>query len=188
MVGLAFSIAASCNFPIILLSMYWSKLTTRGAMIGGWLGLLTAVILMILGRPSGCRSSVTKALSSRTSTRRCSPLPWRLSVSGSSRLPTTRRRVTWSVRNSAPSLSAHKPASALSRAARTKPFSPVALAGELKTSPTPPAAQSAPSLRPRASSPGLQRPLPAAPAHTNAPCLPHEMPRQTLLLSPSLHG
>ncbi|WP_017347315.1 cation acetate symporter [Pantoea sp. A4] len=49
MVGLAFSIAASCNFPIILLSMYWSKLTTRGAMVGGWLGLLTAVILMILG-------------------------------------------------------------------------------------------------------------------------------------------
>ncbi|HAB25560.1 MULTISPECIES: cation acetate symporter [Pantoea] len=49
MVGLAFSIAASCNFPIILLSMYWSKLTTRGAMIGGWLGLITAVVLMILG-------------------------------------------------------------------------------------------------------------------------------------------
>ncbi|XPE24777.1 sodium:solute symporter family transporter [Shigella sonnei] len=37
------------NFPIILLSMYWSKLTTRGAMVGGWLGLLTAVVLMILG-------------------------------------------------------------------------------------------------------------------------------------------
>ncbi|BAN99156.1 cation/acetate symporter ActP [Plautia stali symbiont] len=49
MVGLAFSIAASCNFPIILLSMYWSKLTTHGAMVGGWLGLLTAVVLMILG-------------------------------------------------------------------------------------------------------------------------------------------
>ncbi|MFZ4834057.1 cation/acetate symporter ActP [Rouxiella sp. Mn2063] len=49
MVGLAFSIAASCNFPIILLSMYWAKLTTRGAMIGGWLGLITAVVLMILG-------------------------------------------------------------------------------------------------------------------------------------------
>ena len=53
MVGLAFSIAASCNFPIIILSMYWSRLTTRGAMIGGWLGLLTAVILMILG-PTIC--------------------------------------------------------------------------------------------------------------------------------------
>ncbi|MBO3274399.1 cation acetate symporter [Pseudomonas schmalbachii] len=49
MVGLAFSIAASCNFPVLLLSMYWKKLTTRGAMIGGWLGLITAVGLMILG-------------------------------------------------------------------------------------------------------------------------------------------
>jgi cation/acetate symporter len=29
--------------------MYWKKLTTRGAMIGGWLGLITAVALMILG-------------------------------------------------------------------------------------------------------------------------------------------
>ena len=49
MVGLAFSIAASSNFPIILLSMYWSKLTTRGAKVGGWAGLITAVVLMILG-------------------------------------------------------------------------------------------------------------------------------------------
>lgn len=49
MVGLAFSVAASCNFPIIIISMYWSKLTTRGAMVGGWAGLLTAIILMILG-------------------------------------------------------------------------------------------------------------------------------------------
>ncbi|MFK3818798.1 cation acetate symporter [Pseudomonas sp. NPDC089407] len=49
MVGLAFSIAASCNFPVLLLSMYWKKLTTRGAMIGGWLGLVSAVTLMILG-------------------------------------------------------------------------------------------------------------------------------------------
>ncbi|MBA1197907.1 cation acetate symporter [Pseudomonas plecoglossicida] len=49
MVGLAFSIAASCNFPVLLLSMYWKKLTTRGAMIGGWLGLISAVGLMILG-------------------------------------------------------------------------------------------------------------------------------------------
>lgn len=49
MVGLAFSIAASCNFPIIILSMYWKRLTTRGAMVGGWLGLLSAVGMMILG-------------------------------------------------------------------------------------------------------------------------------------------
>ncbi len=49
MVGLAFSIAASCNFPVLFLSMYWKNLTTRGALIGGSLGLITAVTLMILG-------------------------------------------------------------------------------------------------------------------------------------------
>ncbi|KUR49755.1 Cation/acetate symporter ActP [Pseudomonas syringae pv. tomato] len=49
MVGLAFSVAASCNFPILLLSMYWKNLTTRGAMIGGWMGLISAVVLMVLG-------------------------------------------------------------------------------------------------------------------------------------------
>ena len=48
-VGLAFAIAASANFPILFLSMYWKKLTTRGAVIGGSLGLATAVILVILG-------------------------------------------------------------------------------------------------------------------------------------------
>jgi len=49
MVGLAFAIAASANFPILFLSIYWSKLTTRGAVIGGSLGLATAVALVILG-------------------------------------------------------------------------------------------------------------------------------------------
>ena len=49
MVGLAFGIAASANFPILFLSIYWSKLTTRGAFIGGFMGLITAVSLVILG-------------------------------------------------------------------------------------------------------------------------------------------
>ena len=48
MVGLAFAVAASCNFPILLLSMYWKRLTTRGALIGGFMGLATAVILVVL--------------------------------------------------------------------------------------------------------------------------------------------
>jgi cation/acetate symporter len=48
MVGLAFAVAASCNFPVLLLSMFWSKLTTRGALIGGFLGLISAVALVIL--------------------------------------------------------------------------------------------------------------------------------------------
>ncbi|MDQ1263985.1 MAG: cation/acetate symporter [Campylobacterota bacterium] len=47
-VGLAFAIAASANFPILVLSMYWRKLTTRGAVIGGALGLGSAVLLVIL--------------------------------------------------------------------------------------------------------------------------------------------
>ena len=48
MVGLAFAIAASSNFPVLLLSMYWQGLTTRGAAVGGWLGLLTAFTLTVL--------------------------------------------------------------------------------------------------------------------------------------------
>ena len=47
-VGLAFAIAASANFPILVLSMYWRKLTTRGAVIGGALGLGSAITLVIL--------------------------------------------------------------------------------------------------------------------------------------------
>ena len=49
MVGLAFAIAASANFPILFFSMYWQKLSTRGALVGGWVGLLSAVAMVILG-------------------------------------------------------------------------------------------------------------------------------------------
>ncbi len=49
MVGLAFAIAASANFPILFLSIYWKKLTTRGAFLGGLCGLATAVTLVIVG-------------------------------------------------------------------------------------------------------------------------------------------
>ncbi|MBT4571683.1 MAG: cation acetate symporter, partial [Nitrosomonadales bacterium] len=49
MVGLAFAIAASANFPLLFLSIYWKKLTTKGAVIGGSLGLLSAIIFVILG-------------------------------------------------------------------------------------------------------------------------------------------
>ena len=48
-VGLAFAIAASANFPVLFLSIYWKKLTTRGAVIGGSLGLATAVLLVFFG-------------------------------------------------------------------------------------------------------------------------------------------
>ncbi|ASQ30528.1 putative cation/acetate symporter ActP [Campylobacter avium LMG 24591] len=47
-VGLAFAIAASVNFPILLLSIYWSGLTTKGAFWGGLIGLVTVMSLVIL--------------------------------------------------------------------------------------------------------------------------------------------
>lgn len=49
MVLLAFAVAASVNFPILFLSMYWRPLSTRGAVWGGAVGLVTAVGCMILG-------------------------------------------------------------------------------------------------------------------------------------------
>ncbi len=49
MVGLAFAIAASANFPVLFFTMFWEKTTTRGAMAGGWVGLISAVTLVILG-------------------------------------------------------------------------------------------------------------------------------------------
>jgi len=49
MVGLAFSIAASANFPVLFLSMFWGGLTTRGAVVGGLIGLVLAVTLIVIG-------------------------------------------------------------------------------------------------------------------------------------------
>lgn len=50
MVGLAFAVAASANFPVLFLAIYWRGLTTRGAVAGGLAGLLTAVILVVLSK------------------------------------------------------------------------------------------------------------------------------------------
>lgn len=47
-VGLAFAIAASVNFPILFLSIYYKKLTTKGAFIGGLIGLVTVLVLVLL--------------------------------------------------------------------------------------------------------------------------------------------
>ena len=48
LVGLAFAIAASTNFPILILSILWKGLTTNGAFYGGLIGLFTAIILVVL--------------------------------------------------------------------------------------------------------------------------------------------
>ena len=48
MVSLAFALAASGNFPVLILSLLWSGCTTRGAAWGGTIGLLTAFALTLL--------------------------------------------------------------------------------------------------------------------------------------------
>lgn len=62
MVSLAFAVAASANFPVLFMSVLWKDCTTRGAVIGGTLGLISSVGLTIvspsvweatLGNPKG---------------------------------------------------------------------------------------------------------------------------------------
>ena len=62
MVSLAFAIAASANFPVLFLSVLWKDCTTRGAVIGGFMGLISSVALTVvspavwevtLGNPKG---------------------------------------------------------------------------------------------------------------------------------------
>jgi cation/acetate symporter len=48
MVSLAFAIAASANFPVLFMSVLWKGCTTRGAVIGGFLGLISSVVLTIV--------------------------------------------------------------------------------------------------------------------------------------------
>ena len=49
MVLLAFTVGASVNFPLLFLVMYWRRLTTTGALVGGIAGLVTAVACIVLG-------------------------------------------------------------------------------------------------------------------------------------------
>ncbi len=48
MVSLAFAVAASANFPVLIMSLLWKDCTTRGAVIGGFLGLVSSVGLTLL--------------------------------------------------------------------------------------------------------------------------------------------
>ena len=50
MVALAFGVAASANFPVLILSMYWKGLTTKGALVGGYSGLISAVLFVLLSK------------------------------------------------------------------------------------------------------------------------------------------
>ncbi len=62
MVSLAFAVAASANFPVLFLAVLWKDCTTKGAVTGGFLGLISSVALTVvspsvweatLGHPKG---------------------------------------------------------------------------------------------------------------------------------------
>lgn len=48
MVMLAFAIACSANFPVLLMSVMWKDCTTKGAVVGGFVGLIASAGLTIL--------------------------------------------------------------------------------------------------------------------------------------------
>ncbi|MGB4766570.1 MAG: cation acetate symporter [Rugosibacter sp.] len=48
MVMLAFAVACSANFPVLFMSVLWKNCTTRGAVTGGFVGLVLSVTLTVL--------------------------------------------------------------------------------------------------------------------------------------------
>ncbi len=42
-------VAASTNFPVLILALYWRNLTTRGAIMGAAAGLVSSVVLIVIG-------------------------------------------------------------------------------------------------------------------------------------------
>jgi len=42
-------VSASVTFPMLLLSLFWSGLTTRGAIWGALVGLVSSIVLILLG-------------------------------------------------------------------------------------------------------------------------------------------
>jgi cation/acetate symporter len=49
MIAMATSVAASANFPLLMLKLYWRRLTTAGVLVGGAFGLVSSVVLIVLG-------------------------------------------------------------------------------------------------------------------------------------------
>jgi cation/acetate symporter len=48
LVGLAFAVAASANLPVIVLSIFWKRFTTTGAVLGLAVGLISSIVLIII--------------------------------------------------------------------------------------------------------------------------------------------
>jgi cation/acetate symporter len=50
MAGLALSVAASCNFPVLAMAIFWRGTTTRGAVTGALAGLISSVVLVVFSK------------------------------------------------------------------------------------------------------------------------------------------
>lgn len=48
LVGLAFAVAASANLPVIVLSLFWKRFNTKGAVMGLGVGLASSIILILI--------------------------------------------------------------------------------------------------------------------------------------------
>jgi cation/acetate symporter len=77
MVGLAFAIAASANFPALLLALTWRRFNTTGAVCGVVLGVVSAIVLIVLS------PKVWPGVDSETGT----PLPFTLANPGIISIP-----------------------------------------------------------------------------------------------------
>ncbi len=56
LVGLAFAVAASANLPVILLSVFWKRFTTAGAVWGLAVGLCSSILFILIG-PTGMKEN-----------------------------------------------------------------------------------------------------------------------------------
>lgn len=48
LVGLAFAVAASANLPVIVLSLFWRRFNTTGAVVGLGAGLISSIVLILI--------------------------------------------------------------------------------------------------------------------------------------------
>ena len=77
MVGLAFAVAASANFPALLLALTWRRFNTAGAITGVVIGVVSAIFLVIV------RPKVWPGADTVTG----SPIGWELSNPGIVSIP-----------------------------------------------------------------------------------------------------
>ncbi len=111
MVGLAFAVAASCNFPVLAMSILWRGTTTWGALAGGLVGLVAAVTMVVLSKAVWVTTFGNPVALFPYDNPACSRCRWPSRRSGSCRSSTSRGGPSASGRPSRHSMSARRRAS-----------------------------------------------------------------------------